>query len=112
MGQLVFPPPPLDSIKTYRDAIDPSAEADAAVLADVVQAIDLIANNIEAWFTTEPVAAADEFVQSLIDLMATNYVRLRWPRFFLIMQSVATLDDLTSTYGAGSNSAWRASGTR
>ena len=104
VGQLVFPPPPLDSIKTYRDAANPTAEADAAVLADVVAALDLIANNIEAWATKEPVAAADEFVQSLIDLMATNYVRLRWPRFFLIMQSVATLDDLTSTYGAGSNS--------
>ncbi len=107
VGTLVFPTAPMDSIKNYRDASNPSAEADAAVVADVVAILDALASNIEAWATGEPVAAAEELFESFIDLMATNYVRLRWPRFFLIMQSVATLDEMTSTYGAGTSSVGR-----
>ena len=108
VGTLVFPTAQLDSIKNYRDAIDPTAEADAAVVADVLAILDALASNIEPWFEGGGVGdAADEFVQSFVDLMTTNYVRLRWPRFFLIIQAVVTLDEITSIYGAGSNSAWR-----
>ena len=87
VGELVFPTAPLDSIKAYRDASNPSAEADAAVIADVVAILDALASNIETWAAGGVGNAAEELVASFIDLMATNYVRLRWPRFFLIMQS-------------------------
>src|SRR6185436_9003069 len=40
---------------------------------------------------------------ALLELMGSNYVRLRAPRLFLLMQAVSTLEDVTSTYGPGSN---------
>ncbi len=107
VGELVFPTAPLDSIKAYRDASDPSAEADAAVIADVVAILDALASNIETWAAGGVGNAAEELAASFIDLMATNYVRLRWPRFFLIMQSATTLYEITDTYGAGASSAGR-----
>ena len=40
----------------------------------------------------------------LLELAATNYFRLRFPRLFMVLQAVSTLEELTSTYGAfGSN---------
>jgi hypothetical protein len=107
-AELTFPTTALDSIKAYRDAADPKAEADAAVVADVLQILDALISNVEVWAAErDVVAGVDQFVQSAIDLTATNYVRLRWPRFFLILQSAATLQEMTATYGAGSNSLFR-----
>ena len=40
--------------------------------------------------------------------MTTNYVRLRWPRFFLIMQAVVTLDETARASTApGRTARWR-----
>ena len=105
----------LDSIKAYRDAADPSAEADAAVLADVVPLLDAVAANIEAWRPRELERRRPptQFVQSLLDLLATNYVRLRWPRLFLIMQARGDARRARRrTYGAGAEQRRRGSGRR
>ena len=92
----------------------PSAEADAAVSPTSCRRSSTLSPATSRPWVDEGSRSPPPTSSSSrsIDLMATNYVRLRWPRFFLIMQSVATLDELTSTYGAGSNSAWRASGRR
>jgi hypothetical protein len=103
-----FPTAPMEAIKAYRDAANTDAAADAAVVADVLQILDFLTSQIEVWAAERDViAGVDQFVQSAIDLAATNYVRLRWPRLFLIMQAVTTLQEMTTTYGAGSNSGVR-----
>ena len=33
----------------------------------------------------------------------SNFVRLRWPRLFLLLQGVAAIEDATSTFGPGNN---------
>jgi hypothetical protein len=35
--------------------------------------------------------------------MMSNFVRLRWPRLFLLLQGVAAIEDATSTFGPGNN---------
>ena len=45
----------------------------------------------------------EELAHTLLELGATNYVRLRCPRLFMVLQAVSTIDDLTSTYGPGNN---------
>nr|MBA3288538.1 hypothetical protein [Acidimicrobiia bacterium] len=102
-GTLVFPPAPLESIKAYRDAADPGAEAEAAVLADMLLLLDAIASNVELLGMGNVGASVEQLGQSLLDIMASNYVRLRFPRLFLILQAAAAIEDTTTTYGAGSN---------
>src|SRR5262249_7505548 len=52
-------------------------------------------------------AGAQETGHALLDLAASNYFRLRFPRLFMVLQFVALLDDVTSTYGEGSNNVVR-----
>ena len=97
-----FPATYLDSIKTYRDAANPTAEAGAQMLADVAVLLDFIGSQVETWSVSTS-AGAQELAHGLIELFATNYIRLRFPRLFLIMQAAALVEDITSTYGEGSN---------
>ena len=101
----VFPTARLDAIKTYRDSVDPDKAADAAVLTDIAAVFDAIAGIVEVWGFTG--AEADEVGHALLQLTASTYVRLRWPRLFLVLQAVTALEEKTSTYGAGSNSVVR-----
>ncbi len=61
----VFPPAPMESIKAYRDDADPGAEAEAAVLADVLLLLDAIASNIELLGMGDVGASAEQLGQSL-----------------------------------------------
>lgn len=99
----VFPTAPLAAINSYRDTADPTPEAEAAVLADIVLLLDAIASFAESIDPDQPAAALDQLGQSAIDLMASNYVRLRWPRLFLILQGIAAVEEAASIYGAGTN---------
>jgi hypothetical protein len=99
----VFPTAALESIKAYRDAAQPSLEAELSVVSDVLVLLDAIASLVEVLGLDDNFATAEQLHQSLFDLLASNYVRLRWPRLFLILQGVATIDEITSVYGGGSN---------
>ena len=44
-------------------------------------------------------AGSQQLAHSLLDVFASNYARLRLPRLFLLLQFVALLEDVTSTYG-------------
>ena len=100
----------LEAIRAYRDAVDPGVEAGIQAIADIAVCIDHLAATLEAFFHDgdfEPGAGAQQLVDSAIDVLGTNYVRLRWPRLFLLLQAVALLEDIGSTYGVGSNNGVR-----
>jgi hypothetical protein len=103
----VPPPQPLpgdklDAIKAYRDASHPSAEAAISALADIAVLLDALAGQVEAWSDSFE-SGAEELGHALLELMASNYFRLRFPRLFLLMQAISTVEDVTSTFGPGTN---------
>ena len=95
-------PKKLDAIKAYRDASHPSAEAAISAIADIAVVLDVIASQIEAWSTSFE-SGAEDLGHRLLEIMMSNYVRLRWPRLFLLLQGVAAIEDATSTFGPGNN---------
>src|SRR5262249_32216934 len=97
-----FPSDKLDAIKAYRDASHPSAEAAISAIADIAVVLDVIASQIEAWSTSFE-SGAEDLGHSLLEIMMSNFVRLRWPRLFLLLQGVAAIEDATSTFGPGNN---------
>jgi hypothetical protein len=92
----------LDAVKAFRDASHPSAEAAIAALADIAVLLDAVASQAEAWSDSFE-SGAEDLGHALLELMASNFFRLRAPRLFLLMQAISTLEDVTSTYGPGSN---------
>jgi hypothetical protein len=87
----VFPQDRLASIKAYADSADPPAEAHLAVLRDIAALFDALEAGISGW-SDGALEGAEETTRALLDLLASNYVRLRWPRLFLLMQAVSTID--------------------
>jgi hypothetical protein len=112
-----LPAAKLDAVRAYAASTNPTATAGASALADIVTLLDAIASNIEIWSEAFPllaegdgdaeVAMGEELAQSLLDLLATNYVRLRWPRLFFILQAALAIDEIGSTYGSGAGSSVR-----
>jgi hypothetical protein len=92
----------LDAVKAYRDASHPSAEAAISALADVAVLLDAVVGQVEAWSDSFD-SGAQDLGHALLELMASNYFRLRAPRLFLLMQAVSTLEDTTSTFGPGNS---------
>ena len=102
----IFPQETFDSIKAYRNAEDPDAVATIQALADIAALLDVLATQVEGW--NLPVSdQLEELGHSLLELLASNYVRLRWPRLFMLLQAVSLLEELGSTYGEGSNGAYQ-----
>ncbi len=97
-----LPTDKLQAVKNYRDASHPSAEAAIEALADVASLLDEIAAQATAW-TNSPVTGAEETGHALLSIAASNFFRLRFPRLFLLLEAVSTIEDLTSTYGPGNN---------
>ena len=73
------------------------------MLHDVALLIDAFASNYEAW-KESGVAGAEQSVNTLFDLLASNYVRLRLPRLFLMLQAVSLIEEGTSLNAPGGNS--------
>jgi hypothetical protein len=96
----------LEAVKTYRDAADPTAEQGAQAIADIAVLIDSVASVLETWLHSAG-AGAQQTGNALLELATSNYFRLRFPRLFMLLQFVGTLDDITSTYGEGTNNAVR-----
>jgi hypothetical protein len=97
-----LPAAKLDAIKAYRDAAHPSAEAAISALGDLAVLIDAVAGQIEAWSDSFDAGIQDRN-HAFLELMASNYVRVRAPRLFVLLQAISTLEDVTSTYGPGTN---------
>ncbi|MFZ1412563.1 MAG: DUF6603 domain-containing protein, partial [Micropruina sp.] len=63
--------------------------------------IGAIIDQIEAWGGSDWPGRADTFASSVLDLLASTYVRRRWPKLFLIMQAVAITSELTGSLAPG-----------
>ena len=101
-GPAPLPADKLDAIKAYRDASHPSAEAGIEAIADIATVLDALAGQSETWSHSFE-SGAQELGHALLELMASNYVRLRLPRLFVLLQAVSAIEDATSTFGPGTN---------
>ncbi|MCA8880538.1 MAG: hypothetical protein KDA73_11405 [Rhodobacteraceae bacterium] len=105
-GGVSFPTARLDAVRAYRDAANPSAEAGMQAIADIAVCLDALIGTVEGFFpdgSFDAGSGAQQLAHSAIDLLATNYVRLRWPRLFLLFQFLSFFEEVTSTYGVGSD---------
>jgi hypothetical protein len=94
----------LNAVQAYRDAASPSTEDGINALADMAVLLDVVLTQAENWSDGFDAEDVDDLAHGLLDLLSTNYFRLRFPRLFLILQAVSTIEDVTSTYGPGNNS--------
>lgn len=104
-GTAAFPADKLATLKSYATAPAPDTEADLAALGDVLVVLDAIASNIEVW--SFDIDQAEQLGHSLLDLLGTTYVRLRWPRLYLWLELASILEEASSSFGAGSNNLLR-----
>ena len=96
----------LDTVKAFRDASNVTLEQGIQALADMAVLLDAIASIAET-FAHSAGAGAQELGHSLLELAASNYVRVRFPRLFLVLQLASLLEEVTSTYGEGTNNVVR-----
>ncbi len=109
-GGTTFPAGGLEAVRAYRDAANPGVEAGIQAIADIAVCLDALIGVVESFFPEGEVDAGSglqQLVHSAIDILGINYVRLRWPRLFLLFQLVSLLEEISSTYGTGSNSGVR-----
>jgi hypothetical protein len=98
-GAPQFPPTGLDSAKAYRDAAEPSLEGLFAAIQDVRASIGVV-RSFASSIDLGPSAVADEVFRDLLVLLAINYVRLKLPRLYFIMQATSFAEEFSSTYGS------------
>ena len=79
-----FPESRLASVRAYADGADTSAESALGVLKDIGVLVGAVAANYTAWRAGWRQARIAASVHSLLDLLASNYVRVRYPRMFLM----------------------------
>ena len=95
-----FPASRLASVRAYADGADTSAESALGVLQDIGVLVGAVAANYTAWRAGWRQGGAAS-VHSLLDLLASNYVRLRYPRMFLIIHAFAFLEEVTTLDAPG-----------
>ena len=109
-GGAALPAEGLDAVRAYRDAANPGAEAGMQAIADIAVCLDALIGTVESFFPEGDFEAGpglQQLVHSAIDVLGANYVRLRWPRLFLLFQLAGVIEEISSTYGPGSNSGSR-----
>lgn len=96
----------LDQLKAYMDAPRPDLEAWIGAIGDVVKLVECVRAIKDAVeLGGEP--ATDEFMQSLIDLLASNYVRDRWFHLFVWMEFARFSTEPMTLYGPHGTAAKR-----
>ncbi|NUU16754.1 hypothetical protein HP550_05765 [Cellulomonas humilata] len=98
---VVLPEAPLAAIKAYREQVDTDLQADIEALGNLALLLGAVIDQVEAWQGTDWAGRGDTFVNSLLDLLGSTYVRRRWPKLFLIMQAVSITSELTSSLAPG-----------
>lgn len=95
-----------DGIKAYLDAENPDLEAWIGVIVDVRRLIESIRSIAEA-VDLGPEATTEEVAQSLIDLLASNYVRDRWFHLYVWMEFARFSTEPMTLYGPHGTAAKR-----
>ena len=103
-GDLVLPAAPMASLQAYREAVDTDLQADIAAAADIAVLLGAIIDQIESWGGSDWSGRTDTFVASLLDLLGRTYVRQRWPKLFVIVETMSIASDLTGSFGPGEQS--------
>jgi hypothetical protein len=88
----------LAQLKAYIDAPRPGIEAWIGGIRDIVKLIECV-RAIKDAVDLGAEAATEEFVQSALDLLASNYVRERWFKLFVIMELVRFSTEPMTLYG-------------
>lgn len=105
--KLVLPEAPLAAITEYRAQVDADLQADLEALGNLALLIGAVIDQIEAWEGTDWEGRGDTFVNSLLDLLGSTYVRRRWPKLFLVMQAMAITSELTGSLAPGQGAGTR-----
>jgi uncharacterized protein DUF6603 len=95
-----FPQDRLDSIRAYADGADTRAESSAAVLKDIKDLVLAVAANYQSWRAGWR-QGGQASMHSLLDLLASNYVRVRFPRLFLVIHAFAFLEEVATLDAPG-----------
>ena len=93
-----YPKPTLSSIKAYVAEPNPNLEAWIGVIADIRKLYESIRAIIDA-IDLGAEATAEEATQTLIDLLASNYVRERWFHLFVWMEFARFSTEPMTLYG-------------
>jgi hypothetical protein len=99
--QLELPEAPLAAIKAYRESVDTDLQADIEAAGNLALLIGAVIDQIDAWRGTDTQGHVDTFVNSVLDLLGSTYVRRRWPKLFLILQAVSITSELTGSLAPG-----------
>src|SRR5215208_4593967 len=105
-----FPKLTLSSIKDYVSKPNPGLEAWVGVVADVKSLYESIRSLIDA-IDLGAEATAEETFQTLIDLLASNYVRDRWFHLYVWMEFARFSTEPMTLYGPQGTAAKRFYGT-
>ncbi|WP_421741050.1 DUF6603 domain-containing protein [Cellulomonas sp.] len=98
---LVLPEAPLAAITEYRAQVDTDLQADIEAAGNLALLLGAVIDQVESWQGTDWAGRGDTFVNSLLDLLGSTYVRRRWPKLFLVMQAVAITTELTGSLAPG-----------
>jgi hypothetical protein len=93
-----FPKLTLSGIKDFVSKPNPGLEAWGGVVADVTKLVEGIRSLIDA-IELGPEATAEETFQTLIDLLASNYVRDRWFHLYVWMELARFSTEPATLYG-------------
>jgi hypothetical protein len=93
-----YPEPSVEGLKAYIEAPRPDLEAWIGVISDVRALIESIRAVAEA-IDLGAEATVEEVMQSLIDLLASNYVRDRWFHLFVWMEFARFSTEPMTLYG-------------
>src|SRR3954468_382158 len=105
-----FPKLTLDGIKDYVTKPSPGLDTWFGVIADITKLVESVRSVIDAIdLGTE--ATAEETFQTLIDLLASNYVRDRWFHLFVWMEFARFSTEPMTLYGPQGTAAKRFYGT-
>lgn len=105
--ELVLPEAPLAAITEYRAQVDSDLQADLEAAGNLALLIGAVIDQVEAWQGTDWEGRGDTFVNSLLDLLGSTYVRRRWPKLFLVMQAMAITSELTGSLAPGEGAGTR-----
>ena len=105
--KLELPEAPLAAIKAYRESVDTDLQADIEAAGNLALVIGAVIDQIDAWHGADTQGHVDTAVNSLLDLLASTYVRRRWPKLFLIMQAVSITSELTGSLAPGDQAGGR-----
>jgi hypothetical protein len=94
------------SLRAYRESADPGLEAAVMRLQDVRALFDALRGFVEG-IDTGLAATADELIQAAFDLLASNFIRVRYPKLYFWMQFIGFTFDTTSQLGEGGNTVSR-----